>query len=175
MSKFVTTEKGTKLPLLALKGKDYLMVAYRLQWLSEKEPFYTIDTEFLKVTDDEAICRTTIKIFDQQGRLVRSATATKKETKKDFPDFVEKSESSSAGRALSMLGFGTQHALADLDEGLRLADSPLEQVVPQKEPATTPPAPQEPPKKLASFRKPSKPVEASATPPQTASSEDDWS
>ena len=65
MSKFVTTPKGTKLPLLNLKGKDYLMAAYRLQWLTEQEPFYTIETEFPKLTDDETVARSTIKIFDE--------------------------------------------------------------------------------------------------------------
>ena len=35
--KTVQTPKGTVLPLTNLKGKDYLMVAYRIQWFNEIE------------------------------------------------------------------------------------------------------------------------------------------
>lgn len=128
MSDQVVTEKGTVLPLLTLKNKKYLMVAYRLQWLSEKYEHYTIDSEFLLLTDEQAVVRSTVTLFDKEGKVIRKAMATKRETKKDFPDFLEKAETSSCGRALSMLGLGTQHALSDLDEGMRLADSPLEDV-----------------------------------------------
>lgn len=121
----VKTKKGTTLPLINLKGKSYLMVAYRLQWLSEDYENYTIDTEFPLLTADETIARATVVIYDANGKVVRKAQATKRETKKDFPDHTEKAETAAIGRALSMLGLGTQHAIADLDEGTRLADSPL--------------------------------------------------
>lgn len=124
----VVTEKGTKLPLLNLRGKSYLMVGHRLQWLAEKYDNYVIDTEFLLINDDQTVARATVTILDKDGKVVRKAMATKRETKKDFPDHSEKAETSAIGRALSMLGLGTQHALSDLDEGTRLADSPVENV-----------------------------------------------
>lgn len=124
--KTVKTSKGTELPLINLKGKDYLMVAYRLQWLTEDVPNYVIDTNFLVVNDEQTVCRALVQIFDKDGKLIRSASATKRETKKDFSDHTEKAETAAVGRALSMLGFGTQHALSDLDEGTRIVDSPLE-------------------------------------------------
>lgn len=125
MAKTVKTNKGTELPLTNLKGKDYLMVAYRLQWLTEDVPSYTINTEFLLVTEDQTICKAKVTIFNENGAVVKAAEATKRETKKDFPDHTEKAETSAIGRALAMLGFGTQHAIADLDEGDRIVDSPV--------------------------------------------------
>lgn len=119
------TEKGTELPLLNLRGKPYLQVAHRLVWMTEKFHNYKVDTNFLKLEEDYAIARTEITIFNEDGSVLKSASATKKETKKDFPDFVEKAETGSMGRALASLGVGTQFCTQDLDEGNRLADSPI--------------------------------------------------
>lgn len=125
MAKTVNTPNGTALPLLNLKGKDYLMVAHRIQWFNEVEKNFDITTEFLLINDDQTVCRATVLVKDITGTVVRSVTATKRETKKDFPDHTEKAETSAIGRAISLLGYGTQFALADLDEGARLADSPV--------------------------------------------------
>lgn len=125
MSKTVQTKKGTHLPLTNLKGKDYLMVAYRLQWLTEDVESYEISTELTQVTDDQTVARATVTIYGKDGKVVKRAQATKRETKKDFPDHTEKAETAAIGRALAMLGFGTQHAISDLDEGQRIVDSPV--------------------------------------------------
>lgn len=121
----VKTKKGSVLPLLKLKGKDYLQVAHRLQWLSDDYENYTISTQFIESTDLYAICRSTITTYDKDGKVIRQTTGTKQESKKDFADFMEKAETGSIGRALAMMGLGTQHALADLDEGERIVDSPV--------------------------------------------------
>jgi hypothetical protein len=125
MTKTVKTPGGTELPLVNLKGRDYLMVGHRLQWFNEVERHFDISTEFLLVTDDQTICKAHVVVRDETGKVVRQAQATKRETKKDFPDHTEKAETSAIGRALAMLGYGTQFALSDLDEGERLADSPV--------------------------------------------------
>lgn len=122
----VRTSKGNELPLINLKGKEYLMVAYRLQWLSDDVPNYTIETQILDRTPDSATVKATVMIANEKNELLRRVSATKTETLSDFKDFLEKAETAAVGRALAMLGYGTQHALADLDEGDRLADSPLE-------------------------------------------------
>src|SRR5882757_5571587 len=98
MSKVFTTAKGTELAIMSLKGKDYMQVAYRIQWFVEENSNYDIVTNFLKIDDNECIAHTTIAVFDKEGKLVKRASGTKKETKKDFPDFVEKSETGSLGR-----------------------------------------------------------------------------
>lgn len=125
MSDTVKTKSGTTLPLINLKGKKYLMVAYRLQWLTEDVASYDINTELVVLTDEQTVARATVAIYDKDGKVIKKAQATKRETKKDFPDHTEKAETAAIGRALAMLGFGTQHALSDLDEGNRLVDSPL--------------------------------------------------
>lgn len=151
MSKTVITPKGTSLPLTNLKGKDYLMVAFRLQWMVEEVPNFDISTEFLLMTDEQTVARASVVIADKDGRVLKRATATKRETKKDFPDHLEKAETSAIGRALAMLGFGTQFAIADLDEGNRLADSPL--VNTKAEAPTVVATLAETPAKKKSFRK----------------------
>lgn len=123
--KTVKTKKGTELPLTNLKGKDYLMVAYRLQWLTEEIERYMIDTVVQHRTEDMASVQATITIADANGNIVRRVTARKTEAAKHFADFEEKAETGAIGRALAMLGFGTQHALSDLDEGDRIADAPV--------------------------------------------------
>jgi hypothetical protein len=120
MSNTTKTPKGTVLPLMNLKGKPYLQVAHRLIWFREEEPQSGIETKALVLTEDYAVFQATIT---RDGKVV--AMATKRETKKDFGDFVEKSETGSIGRALALLGYGTQFTLPDLDEGERLADSPI--------------------------------------------------
>lgn len=146
MSKTFTTPKGSHLPLTNLKGKDYLMVAYRIQWLNEEVPSFDISTELLVLNDEQTVARATVVIADKDGKVLKKATATKRETKKDFSDHTEKAETSAIGRALAMLGYGTQFAIADLDEGERLADSPLAEVKTEAAPAA-------PAAKKSSFKK----------------------
>jgi hypothetical protein len=144
MSKTVKSPKGNDLPLTNLKGKDYLMVAYRIQWLNEDPTVgsFDIQTNFSQISDEQTVAHCKVILYDKDAKFLRAATATKRETKKDFPDHTEKAETSAIGRALAMLGYGTQFAVSDLEEGSRLADSPLE----------TPKT--EIPVKKASFRKP---------------------
>lgn len=159
MAKTVTTPKGTALPLVNLKGKDYLMVGHRLQWFNEAETNFRIETDFLLVTDEQTVARAVVTVFDKEGKEIKRASATKRETKKDFPDHTEKAETSAVGRALAMLGYGTQFALSDLDEGDRLADSPIVDTRPQTSPSTAVAQLQNTvaeitePKKAGSFRK----------------------
>jgi hypothetical protein len=115
------TQAGTELPLLDLRGKPYLQVAHRLVWFREEKPDWPIKTEFIQLTDTYSICKA--EVYDTAG--IMRAMAHKREDKADFKDFMEKSETSAIGRALAMLGYGTQFA-PDLDEGERLADSPVD-------------------------------------------------
>lgn len=119
------TSKGNELPLLNLRGKDYLQVAHRLLWLNDDIESFQIETEFIQIDDDQTVCKANVILVNKEGKLQRRATATKRETKRDFSDHTEKAETGAIGRALAMLGFGTQFAIADFDEGERLADAPL--------------------------------------------------
>lgn len=181
----VVTKKGTVLPLLNLKGKKYLMIAYRLQWMNEEVENFSINTEFLLMTEEETVAKATVILMDKEGKVIKTTTATKRETKRDFSDHLEKAETAAIGRAISILGFGTQFAISDLDEGTRLADSPLE--VPSKKPnpnktvedkarEAAPGVPEvstksegSPSKPSSSFRKPKAKVEV------TPEAESEWS
>lgn len=122
------TAKGTELPLLSLKGKEYLQVAHRLVWFREDHPSGVIRT-MLKAQQGEgqneyAVFQAEIHIMTDKGPML-VATAHKKETAGGFPDFLEKAETGAIGRALALLGYGTQFAADELDEGTRLADAPV--------------------------------------------------
>lgn len=107
--------------MMKLKGKDYLQVAWRLVWFREDHPDFGINAEALALTEDHAIFKATIT--DANGIQVSSGHGS--ESKKDFGDFIEKAETKAIGRALAMLGYGTQFAADELDEGSRIVDSPI--------------------------------------------------
>lgn len=129
------TAKGTELPILNLRGKEYLQVMHRLVWFREEHPEWSIESEIIIHDVDRSVVKVTIR--DNQNRLM--AMAHKSEDKSGFIDHLEKSESGALGRALAMVGYGTQFT-DDLDEGDRLADSPA------------------PPKARASQKQPAPPI-----------------
>jgi len=121
MNRVFSTAKGTELPLLNLRGSDYLEVKYRLVWFREEHPTWSIETEFVSVTERSACARAVIR--DETGRTI--ATSHKMENSMSFPDFMEKAETGAIGRALALIGYGTQFCADDLDEGDRIVDSPV--------------------------------------------------
>lgn len=118
------TSKGTELPLLNLRGKEYLEVKYRLVWFREDHPDWSIETELISVTDVSAYARATIR--DEKSRII--ATSHKFESIQGFPDFIEKAETGAIGRALALIGYGTQFCADELDEGKRIVDAPANPV-----------------------------------------------
>jgi hypothetical protein len=115
------TLKGTELPLLNLRGKEYLEVKYRLVWFREDHPDWSIETELISVTDVSAYAKAIIR--DEHGRTI--ATSHKFESIQGFPDFIEKAETGAIGRALALIGYGTQFCADELDEGSRIVDAPV--------------------------------------------------
>ena len=114
------TPKGTELPFLNLKGKDYLQVAHRLVWFREDHPNWSIGTHIMETNERFTIAQVVIK--NESGFLI--SMAHKKETIEDFKDHLEKSETAALGRALAMAGYGTQFA-QELEEDHRIVDAPL--------------------------------------------------
>ena len=118
--------------LVDLKGKSYLQVMWRLVWFREEKPLWSIDTKMEQLTENHAVF--SAKISDENG--IQKASGYGSESMKDFRDFIEKAETKAIGRALAMLGYGTQFA-PELDEEERIVDSPVKK-------KGTPAIPQEP-------------------------------
>ena len=123
-----------------LKGKDYLQVCWRLVWFREDHPDWGINAECVEQDENHAIFKATI--CDENG--IQKSAGHGSETKKDFNDYLEKAETKAVGRALAMLGYGTQFAGSELDEGERIVDSPIER---KQEPKAEPPKVQAKPAK----------------------------
>lgn len=106
--------------LIDLKGKDYLQVMWRLVWFRDEKPLWCIDTKLEQLTDNHAVF--SARIYDETGEQKSAGYGS--ESIKDFRDFIEKAETKAVGRALAMLGYGTQFA-PELDEEDRIVDSPV--------------------------------------------------
>lgn len=115
--------------LIALKGKPYLEVKWRLVWFRNENPDWGIQTTPVKIDLDAKYAIFKATITDQHGRVI--AEGTKMEDIKGFSDFVEKAETGSIGRALGICGYGTQFA-PEFDEIVpgvenpRIVDSPID-------------------------------------------------
>jgi hypothetical protein len=124
------TKAGTELPILKLRGKEYLEVKYRVLWFREEHQTWSIETEYVAIYDKAALAKATIK--DDAGRII--STSHKYEDSTGFADYLEKSETSAIGRALALVGYGTQFCSDELDEGAHIVDSPREPKKIQPEP-----------------------------------------
>lgn len=113
-------------------GKLYLPVAERIRWATadREEGGYeiSIESEVVHVDGDMAVVKSVVTI---PGRGV--ATGIKSETRVGFPNYIEKAATGSIGRALALLGYGTDYALElweeDVQEGgdvSRAVDTPRE-------------------------------------------------
>jgi hypothetical protein len=101
---------------------DYLEVKFRLVMFREKYPHGRITTEEVCVDLDRGYARFKATIEDGEGGL---ATGYGTETKAGFADYVERSETRALGRALAVMGFGTQFVGSDMSEGEHIVDAPV--------------------------------------------------
>lgn len=128
MSAFDPSEKLKK-----VSGADYLEVKWRVYWFREDFPDGTIDTELVSHGDQAAVFKAVVRKpdkIDEHGTLIRrggTATGHGSETYNDFRDYLEKAETKAIGRALAMLGYGTQfaHEIDDGSDKDRYADAPV--------------------------------------------------
>lgn len=107
--------------MMNLKGKEYLQVMWRLVWFREVRPLWSIEPEIIEMDDKHAVFRAVIR--DEAGAV--KCIGHGSESQRDFGDFIEKAETKAVGRALAMLGYGTQFTASELDEGERIVDSPV--------------------------------------------------
>ena len=129
------TPKGTLLPLIDLKGKDYLNAQYRVVWFREEHPLGRIETDRLSEAPNQVTYRATVWV---DGQILANADKT---LVVKVPTDYEKCETMAIGRALALCGYGTQFAAADLDEGDDVSDSPVDRSQAVKQSRVTPSAP----------------------------------
>ncbi len=91
--------------------QDYLDVKWRVAWVRAEHPTAQILTEQVEGDAQHARFKCTITL--PNGAV---ATGHGSETAADFPDFYEKAETKSIGRACASLGYGTDSA-SDFDDG----------------------------------------------------------
>lgn len=119
-----------------IKGKggnaEYLDVKWRLVWLREDHPDANTNVQHIEITPDIAIFKATVSIPGGG-----SASDYGSETPRDFGDYIEKAATKAMGRALAALGYGTQFVGEELEEGERIADSPVDRQQPRPAPRTT--------------------------------------
>jgi hypothetical protein len=112
--------------IIQLKGKPYLQVAHRLLWLQSERPEWSIETTVLQ-TEPYALVKA--MVFDETGRLRATGHGSAPLGAKAVyaGREIEKAETASIGRALAVVGFGTQFALEDFEdaENEHLADAPV--------------------------------------------------
>jgi len=122
------TPKGTELNLIDLKGKDYLLAADRILWFREENPKGILKSTMIEHQgegqDEYCVFSAEVYVDTERGPMM-IAQAHKRESRKDFPDFIEKCQTSAYARALALAGYGTQFTADELDEKDRLADAPL--------------------------------------------------
>jgi hypothetical protein len=116
---------------------EYLEVKWRVLMFREQYPHGIITTEEITVDLDRGYARFKATVADGEGGR---ATGYGTETQADFGDYAERAETRALGRALAVLGFGTQFVGQDLTEGEHIADAPVAQGHgPSGEPVTSAP------------------------------------
>ncbi|SRR6266849_2209204 len=132
-------------------SKDYLPVQWRLVWFRSKYPNGIIKTKPILIDLNMDTEAESFKWNEEKRRsekvIIRAkgfasfhahietgeggiGEGSKSEKAASFADFIEKAETGAIGRALAALGFGTQAAGDDLEEGYRLVDAPVHQAQP---------------------------------------------
>jgi len=102
--------------LTKVKGKDYLEVKWRIAWFRDQWPAGSISTELISHVGNEAIFRAEVRATEPDGTVHGSATGFGSSDVNEFASYIEKAETKAIGRALAVLGFGTQFAPDFADE-----------------------------------------------------------
>jgi hypothetical protein len=101
---------------------DYLEVKWRVVMFREKYPHGRLTTDEITVDLDRGYARYKAIVEDGEGG---QATGYGTETQADFADYAERAETRAIGRALALMGFGTQFVGQDLTDGEHVAEAPV--------------------------------------------------
>ena len=106
----------TRLPVIQIKGKDYVMVKDRILFFNETYPKGRILTEIVKNDDISVVCKARVypDVSDLDRAFTGHSEAYRTGQMGQVP--VEVAETSAVGRALAMMGIGIVDSIASADE-----------------------------------------------------------
>lgn len=109
------SEINARLTRMNIRGNDYVTVNQRVQGFWEVCPEGRIETKWLVLEKDYAVCQATISVMDV---VVSQGTAMEVQTKSgvNSTSFLENCETSAVGRALGLFGIGSVESIASADE-----------------------------------------------------------
>lgn len=104
------------LPKIDIKGKAYAAVPARIQAFRQLCPNGAIETEIISMENGVVTMKATAK--DEGGRVLGTGFAQEKETASyiNKTSYIENCETSAVGRALGMLGIGSESSIASAEE-----------------------------------------------------------
>lgn len=99
-----------------IKGKNYALVAARVAAFRDICPSGSIQTEILSLDNGVVTMQTTVK--DEDGKILATGLAQEKESSSyiNKTSFIENCETSAVGRALGMLGLGSDEQMSSAEE-----------------------------------------------------------
>lgn len=109
-------ELNEALPRVDVKGKQYSMVAGRVQAFRQLIPDGSITTEVISLDNSRVVMKAIIA--DASGRVLATGTAFEERGTSyiNKTSYIENCETSAVGRALGMLGLGTENSVASAEE-----------------------------------------------------------
>lgn len=99
-----------------IKGKAYTDVSERIQAFRMLFPDGSIETELL--SDEDGVCTFKAVVKGSDGKVLGSGHAQEKESSSfiNKTSYIENCETSAVGRALGMLGIGSDTSIASAEE-----------------------------------------------------------
>ena len=109
-------ELNKKITKVDIKGKNYAMVSARVQAFRELCPDGAIETEIISLQDGVVTMKATVR--DEEGKIIATGHAQEKESSSfiNKTSYIENCETSAVGRAIGMLGIGSDEQMASAEE-----------------------------------------------------------
>ena len=104
------------IPRIDIKGKPYAIVPARINAFRQICPSGSIQTDIVDLTDGVVTMKTTV--LDEEGRVLATGFAQEKESSSyiNKTSYIENCETSAVGRALGLLGLGSESSVASAEE-----------------------------------------------------------
>lgn len=116
VTKELINEANAMIKPVPVKGKEYALVASRIAAFRAICPSGAICTEIVNITDESVTMRTTVA--DETGKILSTGFANENKSASyiNKTSYIENCETSAVGRALGMLGIGSEQNIASAEE-----------------------------------------------------------